>query len=186
VFVWVPPAHAAAQWIVTPFIGLKMAGNTNFVDLDQGAGSTKLTFGGSAGVLGDGILGVEADFGYSPRFFETDRGGLVFESTVTTLMGNVIVTTPRQLTRESLRPYVIGGLGLMRTTIDYVGGVFQVESNLLGLSVGGGAIGSITDRTSLRFDLRHFKNLSEEDAPVGFGTTRLSFWRATAGLTLRY
>jgi hypothetical protein len=185
--VWMRPAPAAADWIVTPFIGLKMGGDTNFVDLDQGAGSTKLTLGGSAGVLSDGIFGIEADFGYSPRFFETStRGRLVFQSAVTTLMGNVLVTAPREWTRESLRPYFIGGLGLMHATIDDVAGVFQVNSNLLGLSLGGGAIGSITTRTSLRFDLRHFKNISKEETPVGFGTTRLGFWRATAGLTLRY
>ena len=186
VMVWMPPAYASADWIVTPFAGLKIGGDTNLVDLDQGAGATKLTLGGSVGLLDDGVLGIEADFGYSPRFFETTRGRLVFSSSVITLMGNVIVTTPRELTRESLRPYLIGGLGLMHATIDDVAGVFQVDSNLLGLSVGGGAIGGITARTSLRFDLRHFKNISKEDARVGFGTTRLGFWRLTAGLTLRY
>jgi len=187
VIVWFPPSYAGADWIFTPFIGLKIGGDTNFVDLDQGAGATKLTLGGSAGLLGDGVLGVEADFGYSPRFFETaNRGRLVFRSSVTTLMGNVIVAMPRELTRESLRPYFVGGLGLLRATIDDVAGVFQVDSNLLGLSVGGGAIGAISARTSLRFDLRHFKNISKEDTRVGFGTTRLGFWRLTAGLTLRY
>jgi hypothetical protein len=186
VMVWMPPAYAGADWIVTPFAGLKIGGDTNLVDLDQGAGATKLTLGGSVGLLDDGVLGIEADFGYSPRFFETTRGRLVFSSSVITLMGNVIVTTPRELTRESLRPYLIGGLGLMHATIDDVAGVFQVHSNLLGLSVGGGAIGGVTARTSLRFDLRHFKNISKEDAQVGFGTTRLGFWRLTAGLTLRY
>jgi hypothetical protein len=187
VIVWFPPSYAGADWILTPFIGLKIGGDTNFVDLDQGAGATKLTLGGSAGLLGDGVLGVEADFGYSPRFFETaTRGRLVFRSSVTTLMGNVIVAMPRELTRESLRPYFVGGLGLLRATIDDVAGVFQVDSNLLGLSVGGGAIGAISARTSLRFDLRHFKNISKEDTRVGFGTTRLGFWRLTAGLTVRY
>ena len=74
----------------------------------------------------------------------------------------------------------------MHATIDDVAGIFQVDSNLLGLSVGGGAIGAISARTSLRFDLRHFKNISKEDTRVGFGTTRLGFWRLTAGLTIRY
>jgi hypothetical protein len=186
VIVWTPPAYVGAQWIVTPFAGLKMGGDTNFVDLDQGAGATKFILGGSAGLLGDGLLGIEADFGYSPRFFETTRGRLVVSSGVTTLMGNVIVAMPRELTRESLRPYFAGGVGLMRATIDDVAGIFQVNSNLLGLSLGGGAIGAVTERASLRFDVRHFKNISEDDASVGFGTTRLGFWRLTAGVTLRY
>jgi hypothetical protein len=187
VIVWIPPAYGGAQWIVTPFAGLKIGGDTNFVDLDQGAGAIKLTLGGAVGLLGDGVLGVEGDFGYSPRFFESDSGArLVVRSGVTTLMGNVIVATPRELTRESLRPYFTGGVGLMRATIDDVAGVFRVNSNLLGLSLGGGAIGAITERASLRFDVRHFKNISKDDASVGFGTTRLGFWRLTAGVTLRY
>ena len=103
VIVWFPPAYASADWILSPFIGLKMGGDTNFVDLDQGAGATKLTLGGSAGLLGDGVLGVEADFGYSPRFFETaTRARLVFRSSVTTLMGNV--TPPDVTTLFHARP----------------------------------------------------------------------------------
>ena len=64
---------ASAEWFVTPFIGFKFAGDSNFVDLEQGASNTKLTFGACAGFVGPGILGVEADFCYAPRFFERAR-----------------------------------------------------------------------------------------------------------------
>ena len=42
---------AQAEWFVTPFIGLKFAGDTNFVDLEQGAGNTKVTLGAAAGFV---------------------------------------------------------------------------------------------------------------------------------------
>ena len=40
------PAAASADWFITPFIGLKFAGDTNLVDLESGASNTKLTLGG--------------------------------------------------------------------------------------------------------------------------------------------
>lgn len=185
---WLAPSPARADWIVTPFIGLKFAGATNFVDLEKGAGGTKLTLGGSVGVLGDGVLGVEVDLGYTPGFFEgADPTGLVVGSQVTTFVGNVILALPRSMTRDSLRPYAVGGLGLMHASIEDVLQVLRVNSNLLGLVVGGGAIGPLTNRTSLRFEVRYFRNLSKDEGPlVGFGATKLTFWRATAGVTLRY
>jgi hypothetical protein len=177
---------ASAEWFVTPFIGFKFAGDTSFVDLEQGASNTKLTIGASAGWLGPGILGVEADFGYTPRFFERSSGNLVASSQVLTLMGNVVMTVPRALTGYSLRPFVSGGGGLMHVGIDDIAQAIPVDSNVFGIDVGGGAVGDLTNRTSVRFDLRYFKSVSQaEEDNVGFGPTRLSFWRAAVGLTIR-
>lgn len=180
---------AAADWFIAPYLGLKFGGTTNLVDLEEGAGNTKLLFGASAGFLGDGILGVEGDFGYYPRFFERSRGigsGLVARSQVLTLTGNVIVAMPRRLTGLSLRPFLIGGGGLMRASIDDVIGALSFESNLFGIAVGGGATGAISNRSSLRFDLRYFRNVSHGEDTVGFGPTHLSFWRTSVGLSVRY
>jgi hypothetical protein len=177
--------RAGADFFVTPFIGLKFAGDTNLVDLEQGASNTKLTLGATVGVIGDGPIGVEADFGYSPRFFERSSGSLVARSHVLTLMGNLIVTVPRTLTGYALRPFVSGGAGLMQVDIDDVAGIIPVDSNLFAVNVGGGAVGGLTNRTSIRFDLRYFRSVTNEDEDtVGFGTS-LSFWRAAVGLTIR-
>jgi opacity protein-like surface antigen len=185
---WLTPAAAHADWLLTPFIGVKFAGATSFVDLEKGAGATKLTLGGSAALLGRGLFGVEVDVGYSPRFFErSNRAGLVRRSSVTTLMGSVIVAAPLGLTRESLRPYLAGGLGLIHAETEDVLDVLRIDSNLFGMTLGGGVIGSLSERTSLRIDLRHFRTLSRHGEPVlGSGASRLSFWRASAGVTLRY
>jgi hypothetical protein len=187
-FACLVPSRAGADWLVTPFIGLKFAGETSFADLEEGAGVTKLTWGGSVGFLSDGILGVEMDFGHSPGFFENERHmPLVAHSNVTTLTGNVLVALPLSVTRESLRPYALGGLGLMHASIEYLANPFGVDANLLGLTIGGGVIGFVTDRTGLRFELRHFRNITNEDkSSASLGSTHLSFWRATAGVTFRY
>ena len=185
-FAWVPSTPARADWFVSPFIGLKFAGDTNIVDPERAVDQTKMTLGGSVGILSDQILGLEFDIAYVSAFFEgPDPGILITGSRVTTLMGNVIVAMPIGLTGKSLRPYVGGGLGLIAPRIDDE--VFPVRSNLFGANVGGGAFGPISERTSLRFDLRYFKNLSGEDEPVVRGqSTQLSFWRATVGVSLSY
>ena len=179
---------AAADWLIIPHFGAVFGGDTTLVDLDQSAGAKKFTFGGSFDLLTDGILGVEADVGHSPHFFERGaRTALITESTVTTLMGNVIVAVPLAVTRESLRPYLVGGLGMMHASSNDVADIFSFRSNLLGLSLGGGAIGLVTPRTGFRFDLRQFRSLSAEDAaPTTSGGARLSFWRASVGIVIRY
>jgi Outer membrane protein beta-barrel domain len=179
------PVAASADWFITPFIGAKFKASTSIVNLDQGASNTRLTWGVSVTILSDNIFGVEAEFGYSPRFFERSSGMLVARSNVLTLTGNVLAAVPRSITRESLRPYAVGGVGLMHVGIADVADLFPVDTNLLGVTFGGGAIGRLTSRTSLRFEVRHFRNLTREDTDVvSIGPTRLSFWRATVGVSL--
>lgn len=179
------PTAASADWFITPFIGLKFAGETNLVDLESGASNTKLTLGGIVGWIDPGLLGFEADVGYSPRFFERSSGALVARSHVITVMGNFVLSVPQEITGDSLRPFVSGGAGWMRIGIDDVAGLLPVKSNLFGINVGGGATGRLTDVSSLRFELRYFKSITNDEEAVREGTS-LSFWRAGVGLTLRY
>lgn len=182
-------AHdASADWLFVPHIGAVFSGNTTIVDLDQGAGLKALTFGGSVAWVTDGIIGFEADVGNTPHFFERGTStALVLDSTVTTVTGNAILTLPLTVTRESLRPYVVGGIGLMHASSNVVAGIVSFDSNLLAMNLGGGVIGFVTPFTGVRFDLRHFRNLSPDgSATTTSGSTRLSFWRASAGVVIRY
>ena len=79
-------------------------------------------------------------------------------------MGNVIITAPRALTGYSLRPFVSGGGGLIHVGIQDVADILSVSENLFGVNVGGGAVGVLTPRTSVRFDLRFFKSVTKGDA----------------------
>jgi hypothetical protein len=191
---WLQAANASADWLFTPFIGYKFGGTSRptnvFVDLEPSEGARKVTLGGSVAILSDEILGIEADFSFIPGYFQADTAEpTVSSSAVTTLMGNVLVAVPLAVTQYSLRPYLVGGVGLIRAASDplpRVEPVFAFRENLFGLNVGGGAIGSLTTRTSLRFELRHFTNLGGEENAVGFGRQRLSFWRATVGVAFVY
>jgi len=184
-----PATSASADWLITGFLGGTFAGSTTHLDLEGGVGANQVIYGASAGWLGGSIVGVEAEFAYAPRFFETDnRAGVVTGSHVTTVMGNVLVTLPLSVTRESLRPYVIGGLGLLQSgsaaSLDFVDEFDQQDRNVLGANVGGGALLFVSPDVGVRFDLRYTRSLLRGTNPLtGDVGTRLRFWRATVGVT---
>jgi hypothetical protein len=171
---------------VSPYVGVRVAANTTILGGREGAETDKFTFGSSVGFLTEGVLGVEADMSFVPSFFE---GGVVTRSAgVSTLMANLMVATPLAVAQYGLRPYAVGGVGLIHAGggADVLGPLF--DSNLFGINIGGGALGPISDRTSLRFDVRYFRNIGTDDAVTATSTSgvKLSFWRATAGLSFRF
>ncbi len=186
-FLWTPPPTAHADWLITPFLGTSFASQSTFLIFEEGAGR-KLTLGASVSLLSDGIFGLEAEVAHTPRFFEgNDPLGLVLTSRLTTVSGSAIVAAPLSLTRESLRPYFVAGLGLIQARSNHAAGLFPIDENLTAVNIGVGAIGFVTERTGLRFDIRHFRAISTADAPLArTSASRLSFWRATAGETIRY
>lgn len=181
------PAPAAADWYFTPFVGNDFRATTTFTDLEYlGEPRRKLTIGGSAALI-LGIIGAEVDYAFVPRFFQDDDPEvLILNSHVQTVTANVIVTAPLALTRESLRPYVVAGIGWMDVYSQPLRVPLLVDEDLLAFDIGVGAIGMFGNRTGLRFDLRRFTHL-EGDTPAGTTIgTDVSFWRGTIGFTLRY
>lgn len=199
------PAAAEADWYFTPFYGWDFKGTTTLVDFEYGGRNrSKPTFGGSVLVI-TGIVGVEADYAFVPGFFQNPDCGsrpvrtdlcpseepVVSASHVQTFTGSVVLAAPLSLTRESLRPYVVAGLGWMDASSAFtpaaVGDLFSFDRNLVGLNLGVGAIGMLGNRAGLRFDLRRFSNI-DRSVPSGteLASARLKLWRATVGVTLRY
>jgi hypothetical protein len=192
------PAEARADILVAPFIGGTFAGQTTLPvfglpTIDPSSALSSSLIIGVAGLwLGSGIVGVEGELAYAPGFFErADGQQALTSSSFTTASGSVVVTLPQSVTRESLRPYVVGGLGLLHVGVDDLLGQVPVNRNLLALDLGGGAIGMLNARTGIRFDIRHTRSVRDDEAPPnGFGgaqsRVRLSYWRATVGVTIRY
>ena len=180
------PAAAQTDLLIVPFVGAKFHGSTTIFG-GETVGESKLTFGLSTLVLSEKFLGVEGDIDQTPQFFGHGVRQTVTSSALTTLTGNVIIAVPKAITQESLRPYLVSGLGLIHARVTTTAGVLDTRANLLGLDIGGGAIGFVSPRAGARFELRHFKTLTNDARAVTIGgTTRLSFWRLTAGLVLRY
>jgi hypothetical protein len=177
------PARAADKQI-RPWLGFTFGSSTTLVDLEDGAAETHVALGVNGLWLGD-IVGLDVDVAHVPRFFESDNR-LVLRSSVTTVTGNVVLALPRRLTEYSLRPYVVGGAGLMHASSTDAFGVLQVGASLATFDFGGGATGFITKRIGLCWELRRFQSMSREGPVVDFGPKKLSYWRANMGLAIRY
>ena len=180
------PARTSAEWQVKPFAGVTLGGGTTFVaDLDHAAGSPKLAVGVNVLLLGD-VFGVEADVGHTPGFFQAgDQQSLVLQSSVTTVTGNLVIAAPRDLTEYTIRPYVVGGAGLLRVVITDKAGIFPVNSRLLAVDIGGGATGFLTSRIGVNWDVRYFRSVGQTELTFGV-PEQLSFWRAIMALAIRY
>ncbi len=190
------PASVQADWLLTPFLGLTFQGQTTLIDNESAVGKAHWNFGGSVSLVGAGPIGVEGLIVYTPGFFQQDDppaiGGVpapdVIASRALAVMGNVVVTTPRKWTEYGLRPFLSGGIGLLRASAKDSFDVLPVSANLLGYNIGGGAVGLLTERAGLRFDLRYFSNLKPSDEPeaIAIGRVQLSYWNASVGFVLRY
>lgn len=178
------PAPAFAEWQIKPFLGVSFGGETTFIDAVEAARTPNLVVGVSGVLLGD-VVGIEADFAHLPGFFQTGEQELILGGSVTTLTGNVIVALPRKLAQYSLRPYVVGGLGLMRASVDQSGPTLSVASSFSTMDVGAGATGFLTDRIGVSWDVRYFRSLGGENRGLSVGEEQVSFWRATMAVAIR-
>jgi opacity protein-like surface antigen len=188
------PGRASADWLFTPFLGANFGGNADFGDFNdfEDEFERRVDLGASFGWMGNGIVGFEVDFGWSPNFFENTVGPGDFEfgdSNVTTLMANLLVGAPiGGQSGPGIRPYASGGMGLIRSNID--GGDFfdDLDSNDFGFNLGAGVHGFFTDNVGIRGDVRYFRALADDEPDDLFdlALSDFDFWRATVGLTIRF
>ena len=177
----------AADRQIRPFIGATFGAATTFVDPEDAVGRPNLAIGASAVFLGE-VFGTEIDVFDAPGFFESGHKDLVHLSRVTTISANVVVAAPHRLTEYSLRPYFVGGAGLMRVRTTTAFGVFDVAAVIPQLDAGVGVVAFVTNRIGLCWDVRRFQSVGSNTGTVGlsFGAERLSFWRATMAVVIRY
>src|SRR5262245_23743031 len=178
----------AAEKQVRPFASLTFKGSTTFAL--GGAASKRHGMLGVDVVLVGNIIGIEGDVGWGPGFFEPDPDRLVFGSRVITATGNVIITLPKRLTEYTLRPYFVAGAGVMHAKIPDVLSVFETTKALAAYDIGGGAVGFLTSQVGVAWDVRKFGTLKAFPGEPGTTTdgtaARLSFWRASMALVVRY
>ena len=177
-------SSASAETYLTGFGGIVFggdlaSGDAGDLDLDNRHG----VYGAALGFIGS-PLGLEVEFSYSPDFFGSNRA-LVPENNLATLMGNLVLSG--QL-GESSRIYASAGAGLLKTSVDDTDDFFDVDRNDFGANVGVGLMAGVGERLAVRGDVRYFRNLGDEepddDLDIDFGS--FDFWRATAGLSLRF
>ena len=172
------PATASADLRATAFAGATRINETN-----KGTFGAAVTFGG--------LLGIEFDAsrvalgGLEKNFINVD-----VDANVTTYMGNLVVRTPV----GPVQPYASAGIGVVKVTgsvnAPFLGNVVSASAQDVAWNVGGGVYLFPSENIGLRADVRRFQtgDLSWENLR-GLGDLplpKVDFWRATAGLTLKF
>lgn len=180
------PGTARAEVFVIPFMGVKFGGSTSIIDLELAAGETTFTLGASVLQIGNGIIGFEGDFAHIPRYFEKgDENPLIKPgSYVSDLTGNIVFALPEGVTGGGLRPYVVAGGGLIHAEAADFLEIFLIRRTVPAINLGVGAFGLITNNVGVRFDVRHLRSLTKEDASGQVGR-KIIYSRFTIGLLLR-
>jgi hypothetical protein len=179
------PATADAQWSVQPFAGGNFNGAFGQSFISGHQADTQPSTIGATGGWTHGWFGAEADFAYSPRFFDNDRG-FVSKSGLWTLMGNGTVQLPWSVGK--LRPYGSAGAGIIHPNLAEPGGLAEVNDAKLGWNAGGGALRSVSTHAALRGDVRYFRAREKAGSTNAFGIDfdGFDFWRAAGGVVFSW
>lgn len=173
------PAAASADVVFSPFLGLTFGGDSQ---------KKSLIYGGSLTFMGNGVLGFELDAAIAPDMLDGDDD-VDFElgsTSVGTVMANIILGAP--MGEPGMRPYVSAGAGLLRINIEDPLDLFDGNRNTLGVNVGAGIMGFFSEHVGGKIDVRYFRRIRDEDTGSGIDLDlgQFNFWRATAGLSLRF
>jgi hypothetical protein len=197
------PRPARAEWHFTPTFGVTFAGSTTLYDAQNGTGKRHMNFGGSVSRFGKGVIGFEGMFIYTRHFFEFDGSRdpadpplpEISKSYTMSMMGNIVLTVPKNWTEYFLRPYVSGGFGVIRAvSIDQppafqAGSVLPIKTTMPGFDIGGGAIGFLSQNTGIRFDVRYHGGLRRDPGAgaitVGGSDLHLRYMTAQVGVVIR-
>jgi hypothetical protein len=182
------PRAAHAQSFLIPFIGYDFGGDAQCPEISN-CDNKGRSYGLALGHMGS-AFGFEEEFGYGKDFFGSAPG---LSSSVFTIMNNVMFT-PRI---KVIRPYFLGGVGLIRTSVDLIdtpGGIASAfafgggTNNNFGWDIGGGVIVG-SKHVGVRGDLRYFHSFNEVNVfgqSVSLADQKLDYGRASVGLYLGF
>jgi opacity protein-like surface antigen len=185
-------APVRAQWVVTPYLGINLAGDTEFRRGGPGV---------SAGYFG-GLVGFELDVERYNHFFKdkdvahlvhnncgvgpSDFSCIDLNTDAIGFMGNVVAPI-RITSAKNSRPYASAGLGVIRSWVtDPSNTVADTDQNNFAFNVGGGLMYSRNNRVGLRADVRYSRAFVDEDKREGFYFNDYGFLRVTLGVTLGF
>jgi opacity protein-like surface antigen len=184
-------ASAHAQWVITPYLGMNVAGDAEF----RRGGP-----GGSLDHLGT-RLGLEVDVLRYNHFFkdsevsprdptappnctsavQAGRRCTDIDTDAVSVMGNVLVPI-RFRGATKWNPYGSAGLGLIRA---WTNEADRSQSNLA-YNAGVGLMYALSTRVGLRGELRYFRALVDEVQTEGILFRDYGFVRVSFGVTLRF
>ena len=204
-FLGTTAAPARADWFLTPYLGVVFGGASNQFSVNDSDDEfeQRVNFGGSLRWNANSVIGFEGDVDFAPNFFQFTGGGgnfdlLDMDSSVRTITGNIVFQLPiGGRLGPGFRPYVLAGLGSVRTRLRSETDVFDdIVSDDTIYSFGAGFDVFASDHFGLRADARYFRgfeSLDDED-PIAdspffdqpIATEVFNYFRGTVGLTFRW
>jgi len=180
----VAPVDAQAQWVVKAFGGVAVSPNHGFVDLEQAAGEARPMVGAAVGRRWR-ALQFEAEFATAPTFFKK-TGDLLDTGRLTTIMGLVTWVLPRPGPTARFRPYLSGGMGVVRVNIDDALAAFSSQSTLGAAAAGGGVLIRVRPRFAVNADARYLRSQFGDQSAGGFGEEFVTYTRISGGAVFRF
>ena len=173
------PGDARAQGFIAPFVGFDFGGDSGCQTASE-CEDKNSNIGVSLGKIG-GAVGFETDIGYARNFFGEVPGQ---KANVLTVMSNIMII-PKI---GAVRPYVLVGLGLLKTHVELtVPSLLESDNTSFGWDMGAGLMILFGDHIGVRGDLRKISSFQERTI-LGFtlSNEKLSFQRASAALVLAF
>lgn len=161
--------EADAQGFISPFLGYNFSGDSGCPQITN-CEDKHANYGVGLGALGS-IVGFEAEFAHTNDFFGDTPNA---STNVLTFMANLMLA-PKI---GPIQPYGIGGVGLIRTSVESAGA--DQDENQFGYDLGGGLIAFFSAHIGIRGDVRYlhsfqildtsrFPNLPIRETKLNFG-----------------
>lgn len=137
-----------------------------------------MTPGASMAVVDDHGLGAEIDVSHTRNYDD----GLFAESSVTAAMLNFVGMYPH----PSIRPFVIAGAGVLRTSGTIVAGQGAMVRTNTAFNLGAGLHYMFNDLLGVRGDTRYFRYFQQEAEWPQRDRGAFDFWRSSIGVTFAW
>jgi hypothetical protein len=155
--------------MLTPHVGVSHSGDIE----DRG-----VTPGASLTVVEAGGIGAELDLSHA-RQFDDSR---FTESGITALTINALGMLPD----ESVRPFVVVGVGLLRVRASLEDGQSVANRTDWAFSAGGGLLYMLNEAYGIRGDVRYFRYFQRHDDLPLLDNGFFDFWRTSVGFTFAW
>jgi hypothetical protein len=170
---------ARAQGFVSPLVGYNFGGDAGCPTIDN-CEDKNLNVGLALGAM-NAVVGFEQEFAFARDFFGEAPG----------LSSNVVTITSSFMINPKLgpvRPYVLIGLGLIKTRVELTGSeILETNNSHLGWDAGGGLMVFFGDHVGIRVDVRRFRAVQDLNLfGLSLGAERLEFGRAGGAVVFMF
>ncbi len=184
--------QTVSHWIASGFVGGGFSAKGDSPSIDENGG--KVGYGGQVGYLWHGVVGPEFLVDWTPNF-DVTTAFIPGDTNVISYMANAIGAMPLGADGQFV-PFVSGGFGAIQAFADVLsadGTTHGNQNSQWGTNLGGGVMAFANNRFGVRGDVRYYRAFTDNNLTGSFGdqlieslVSRLSYWRASGGVSVRW